>query len=52
MRDQNDFAFNFTAAIDWIGFDKMKSEQFLEISYEEFHLQFIDLLKQTLVKEM
>ncbi|GJQ85942.1 hypothetical protein Trydic_g21790 [Trypoxylus dichotomus] len=52
LRDQNDFSFNYTASIDWLTFDRMKNEQHLEICFEEFYLQFIDLLKQTAVKEL
>nr|XP_022904851.1 cilia- and flagella-associated protein 58-like [Onthophagus taurus] len=52
LRDINDFSFNFTSSVDWSTFETMKSDQCLEICYEEFHTQLIELLKLTLRREM
>lgn len=52
LRDANEYSFNYTARIDWNTFEKIKIEQSLEITYEEFKQQVIELLKQTLAKEM
>lgn len=52
IRDSNEFSFNFTSVIDWKAFDYIKSEQCLEITYDEFKHQIVELFKQTQSKQM
>ncbi|KAF2885082.1 hypothetical protein ILUMI_21085 [Ignelater luminosus] len=52
VRDASDYSFNYTALIDWPTFDKMKREQSLDIAFDEFQPQIVELLKQTISKQM
>lgn len=52
LRDTTEYSFNFTIIIDRLTFDRMKQEQMLDISFEEFQPQIIELLKQTSTKQM
>lgn len=52
IRDVNEYSFNFTDIIDWNKYEKIKSEQCLEISFDEFKQQIVELLKQSKLKQM
>ncbi|KAK4878025.1 hypothetical protein RN001_010531 [Aquatica leii] len=52
LRDAVEYGFNYTALIDWAKFEFIRNEQCLDITYEEFQPQIIDLLNQTSLKQM
>ncbi|KAF5291782.1 hypothetical protein FQA39_LY14270 [Lamprigera yunnana] len=52
VRDACQYSFNYTTVIDWMKFDIMRKEQSLDITFNEFQPQIIDLLNQTLNKHM
>lgn len=52
VRDASDYSFNYTTVIDWTAFDRMRHEQLLDITFDEFQPQILDLLNQITKKQM
>ncbi|RZC40523.1 spindle assembly abnormal protein 6 -like protein [Asbolus verrucosus] len=51
-RDVSDFVFNYTAHVDLRQFEIMKTEQCLDIDFNEFKTNLIDMLQQVQKHEM
>ncbi|XP_018336170.1 girdin [Agrilus planipennis] len=51
IKEIHDYFFNYEAIIDSYTFEKMKSEQSLEIHFDEIRFQIVELLKEISSKE-
>ncbi|KAF5284187.1 hypothetical protein FQR65_LT00187 [Abscondita terminalis] len=52
VRDTSEYAFNYSVLIDRGKFECIRNEQCLDITYDDFQPQIIDLLNQTSTKQM
>ena len=48
----DNYAFNYTGTVDTCAFERMKTEQSLEICFEELQAQLVNLLQEVQQEQM